>query len=220
MSLKFWWDPISQPSRSVKYALIKSTVDYEENEILVIKDTRSEDYKNNVNPFGKVPTIHDDDLKLYESATQLRYILDNFCEDESLLPRSDLKARAKVDFWLDWNNTMGRPSFCTLLLKLIFLPKVFKAPLPSEEETKDLYEKVYIALTFMNQSLEDQDYLAGGELSIGDVQVYNELYEAIIMCQLDLDKYTNVAAWVERVGKDQNIKNLDEQFLARLKNSE
>mmetsp|Transcript_15457 Transcript_15457/g.13495 ORF Transcript_15457/g.13495 Transcript_15457/m.13495 type:complete len:116 (-) Transcript_15457:50-397(-) len=115
---------------------------------------------------------------------------------------------------------MGRPSFCTLLLKLIFLPKVFKAPLPSEEETKDLYEKVYIALTFMNQSLEDQDYLAGGELSIGDVQVYNELYEAIIMCQLDLDKYTNVAAWVERVGKDQNIKNLDEQFLARLKNSE
>mmetsp|Transcript_7160 Transcript_7160/g.8064 ORF Transcript_7160/g.8064 Transcript_7160/m.8064 type:complete len:222 (+) Transcript_7160:1-666(+) len=216
MSLKFWWDPISQPSRTVKYALLRLGEEVDEKEVQIIKDTRTEEYKKEVNPAGKVPTLHFDDLKLYESATMLRFVLDHFQGEESLLPRSDLKARASVDYWLDWNNTTGRPAFVTALLKIKFLPKAFGAPEATEEEAKELMNNVYNALSHLETSLGDKSYLTGDNLSIGDVFVYNELYESKVVLEFDLEKYPKVAAWVGRIEEDEHIKTLNEGLLKRL----
>ena len=110
MTLKLWWNPFSQPSRAVKFVLNKLKIEHEVFEVAVVKDTRTVEFKANINPNGTVPTIHDGDLQIYESATAIRYLLDTYKGDEILLPRTDLKERAKVDYWLDWNNTTGRPA--------------------------------------------------------------------------------------------------------------
>ena len=217
MSLKLWWDPISQPSRTVKYALLRvGADDYEENQIKIIQDTRTDDYKKNVNPAGTVPVIHHDDLRLTESASELRYILDLYEGDETLLPRSDLKARSRVDYWLDWNGTTGRPAFTTALMKLKFLPKAFGAPEPTEEEAKELHDKVNSSLAHIESSLGSKKYLTGAHLSIGDVQVYNEIFESKTIVEFSLDDYPKVAAWVARIEEDEHIKSLNELFLQRL----
>ena len=74
-----------------------------------------------MNPNGTIPTLHHGDLKIYESSTALRYILDVFEGDEALLPRADLRARAKVDYWIDWNNTTGRPAIEKPLKEIVII---------------------------------------------------------------------------------------------------
>ena len=138
MSLKFWTDPISEPCRTVKYALLRLGVEHEEKFTAVFKDTRTDDFKKNVNPRGLVPTVHHDDVQLCESATAVRYLLDYYEGDEELLPRSCPKMRAKVDYWLDWNDTTARPALIPAVFKIKFGPAVMGAPEPSDEEKEIL----------------------------------------------------------------------------------
>ena len=73
MVLKFWCDPVSQPCRTILYILKRYQIEHQYNFIALFKDTRSENFKKNVNPKGTVPVIEHDGQKIYESATQARY---------------------------------------------------------------------------------------------------------------------------------------------------
>lgn len=61
-----------------------------------------------VNPQGLVPTIVDDGFVLSESAAILAYLADSRGL-ESWYP-SDLKVRAKVNYWLHWSHSGTRKS--------------------------------------------------------------------------------------------------------------
>eukprot|EP00344_Euplotes_crassus_P003489 CAMPEP_0196998326 /NCGR_PEP_ID=MMETSP1380-20130617/3746_1 /TAXON_ID=5936 /ORGANISM="Euplotes crassus, Strain CT5" /LENGTH=205 /DNA_ID=CAMNT_0042414863 /DNA_START=30 /DNA_END=648 /DNA_ORIENTATION=- len=202
--------------KSVKFVLNKLGVEHETVEIAVVKDTRTEDFKKNVNPNGTVPTVHHDDLQIYESSTAIRYLLDTFEGDETLLPRTDLKQRAKVDYWLDWNNTIGRPAIEKPLKEIGIKPKVFGFPDPSEEEKKELLENMHTALAYIESNLEGKSYLTGENLTVGDVQVYNEVFETKTVLSLTYEEYPNILAWLERVGEDEEIKALNEAMHKRL----
>ena len=216
MSLKFWTDPISQPCRTIYYILKKHNIDFEETELKVVKDTRTEEFKRDINPEGLVPVIEHDGEKLYESAVIARYLLDVFEGNETLLPRSDLLKRAKVDYWLDWNNTTGRPAFTTAFIKIVFVPKVFGGPEATEDQKKELMGKFYSALDHLEHFLKDRSYLAGDDFTIGDVQVYNEVYQSKVILELEFDKHPNVTAWMERVASDELVKELDQAFHKRV----
>ena len=73
MVLKFWCDPVSQPWRTIYYIIKKCKIEHQYFYIQLFKDTRSEEYKKNVNPKGTVPVIEHDGQKIFESATQARY---------------------------------------------------------------------------------------------------------------------------------------------------
>ena len=55
-----------------------------------------------INPRHCIPTIVDDDLALWESRAIQQYIVNQYAPESSLYP-SEAKARAKVDFWLNWD---------------------------------------------------------------------------------------------------------------------
>jgi glutathione S-transferase len=55
-----------------------------------------------LNPQHCVPTIVDDDLVLWESRAIMQYITNRYAKDSSLYP-TEAKARANVDFWLNWD---------------------------------------------------------------------------------------------------------------------
>ena len=55
-----------------------------------------------INPRHCIPTIVDDDLNLWESRAILQYIVNQYAADSTLYP-AEAKARAKVDFWLNWD---------------------------------------------------------------------------------------------------------------------
>ena len=216
MSVKYWGDPVSQPCRTIEFILRKLNIEHENNHTVLFKDTRSEEFKK-VNPRGKVPVIEHDGTKFFESASMARYLLDVFEGPETLLPRADLKARAEVDALLDWNATTARPGITNgALAKIVLGPTFFGAPKPTEEETKTVMDGLYAVLDEIEERTGKHQYLASDDLSIADVQVYNEYVLAHTMLKFDTEKYPNTVAWASRLAEDPIVKELDEAMNKRL----
>ena len=216
MSVKYWGDPVSQPCRTVEYILRKLGIEYENNFAELFKVTRTEEYKRDVNPRGHIPTLEHDGEKIFESATICRYLLDTFEGDENLLPRKDLKARAKVDALLDWNGTTVRPSLTGALKKIVLGPLLVGAPAPTEEERKEEMQKVHSVLDEIEAMTGKHHFLASDNMSIADVQIYNELILCKALIGFDLDKYPNTQKWTERIDEDTIIQDLNQEMNKRL----
>ncbi len=70
--------------------------------------TGDPDYRA-MNPNGTVPTLQDDDFTLWESNVILRYLCASKAPDSPFWP-TDLRQRANVDRWMDWQQTtLNRP---------------------------------------------------------------------------------------------------------------
>ena len=216
MSLKYWGDPVSQPSRTVEFVLRKLGLDYENNFIELFKATRTEEFKRDVNPRGLVPVLEHDGHKMFESATICRYLLDTFEGDEHLLPRKDLKARSDVDALLDWNGSTVRPNFTGPLRKLVLFPLVFGDPAPTEEERKEEMQKVHSVLDELEELTGKHQFLTGEHMSIADVHIFNELILCKTVIGFDLDKYPNTQKWADRVQEDPIVQALVEEMNKRI----
>eukprot|EP00343_Euplotes_focardii_P008022 CAMPEP_0205819592 /NCGR_PEP_ID=MMETSP0206-20130828/2035_1 /ASSEMBLY_ACC=CAM_ASM_000279 /TAXON_ID=36767 /ORGANISM="Euplotes focardii, Strain TN1" /LENGTH=222 /DNA_ID=CAMNT_0053113377 /DNA_START=22 /DNA_END=690 /DNA_ORIENTATION=- len=215
MSIKYWGDAASQPCRTIEYILRKHSIEYENNLVVLFKGTRTEDYKK-VNPKQFVPTVEHDGVKIFESNSQCRYLLDTFECNEDLLPRSDLKARAQVDSHLDWNGNTVRPALSGGLKVIVLKPTFFGAPQPTEEEKKEAMDGIFAIIDEIEARTGENDFLINDKMSIADVQVYNEVTLANTLLQFGFDKYPNTEKWVERMVADPIIKELDAEMGARL----
>jgi len=100
--LHIYGNVLSQPSRSV-YALIKmANIAHTTHEInMLTKEHKSEDYLK-INAKGAIPAIKDGDFCLSESAAILKYLATTRNVSETLYPK-DIKKRAHVDAFLEWN---------------------------------------------------------------------------------------------------------------------
>ena len=115
-----------------------------------------------LNPTGKVPTLVDGDVVIWESNTILRYLAGR--EQSPLLPQ-DLAKRTLVERWMDW------------LLASLNGPyvAVFKGSKQAPEERDASYaaaaNDVKTQLAFLNSQLSEQPWLAGDEFSLADIAV-------------------------------------------------
>ena len=71
--------------------------------------------------------------------------------------------RAKVDYWLDWNNTTCRPNCTPVFYMLVINPLFFNIPAPDEDKKKELMDKYHNAMKVVETAVSDQDYLTGKE---------------------------------------------------------
>ena len=215
MSIKYWGDPISQPCRTIEYILRKTGIDYENNLVLLFKETRGEDYKK-IHPKGMIPLIEHDGTKIFESNTQSRYLLDTFEGSEELLPRTDLKSRAKIDALLDWNGNTVRPALTGGLRVIVLNHKFLGGPEPSEEEIKEAMNGMNKIFDEIESLTGKNDFLSGDKMSIADVQTYNEVFLAQKILSLTWEKYPNLEKWAKRMVEDPIIKDLDGEMEKRL----
>ena len=228
MSVKYWGDPASQPCRTVHYILKKWGIDHEYIRVRLYVDNRTEEFKKTVHPKGIIPTIEHEGQKIFESATQSRYLLDAFECDENLLPRSDRKKRSQVESLLDWNNTTVRPNHCGSM-KRISQAKRLGLPDPiavcclenadiSEEEKKEITNKLYSVLDEIEQMTSSHDYLVDDNLSIADIQIYNEILDSKLLIGYDLSKHPNTVSWMDRIESDPVVQEINEEMRESMKN--
>jgi glutathione S-transferase len=118
-----------------------------------------------LNPNGLVPTIQDGDFVLWESNSIVRYLVDKYGKGR-LLP-STAEGRANAGRWMDWQLTTMNPAIVPLYWGLI----------RTAEQSRDR-AAIEKALEKTNQSWQilehhladtETDYLAGSELTIGDI---------------------------------------------------
>ena len=118
-----------------------------------------------MNPNGLVPVIEDDGFVLYESNAIVRYLAARR-GDGALWP-DDVRRRADVDRWMEWQGTAFTPAMWAAFWQLIRTPpesRDAKAVEASREKTEKL-------AGILDAHLAGREYLAGDAFSTADIVV-------------------------------------------------
>ncbi|MEG3439508.1 glutathione S-transferase family protein [Pannus brasiliensis CCIBt3594] len=126
-----------------------------------------------LNPFGKVPTIVDGDLSLWESGAILLYL----AEKHGQLP-AELDRRAIYTQWILFANST--------LSNGLFLEAT------RERETP-------LLLAPIDRILGEHSFIMGDEFTVVDVAIGSILAYAVLMAKLDYSPYPNLAAYLQRL---------------------
>ncbi len=190
MKLKLHHHPFSTFARRVRIALLEKNIEAELVEVdMAARAHRQEPYLS-LNPYGRVPTLVDDDLVLYESTAILEYLEARFPEP-SLMPR-DPKERALAAMHMKLCDLqLTRPGGLIIFSKR-FLPEA-SWRLDEMAKAKREVEKHFAIL---DRQLDGKTFLVGERYTLADV-CYVPFVEFTPL--FELTPPPNVAAWSARL---------------------
>ena len=144
------------------------------------------------NPTGLVPTIVDGNFSLYESNTIVRYLSARYGAG-SLWPE-DPAERALADKWMDYQLGTLFPAFREALIGLVRTAPENRDP----EKIAAAVRATAGLIPILDTHLEDNEYVAGSSLTMGDVALGSLVYRWF---ELDIDRpdLPALRAWYERL---------------------
>jgi len=203
MVLNVYCPRLSQPSRSLFIFCTVNKIPFTEKNVdLMVEENKSEAYLA-INPRGAVPAIIDGDFKLSECMTILKYLATKYKVADHWYP-AELKARARVDEYLDWHHTGIRKAGVNYFVSVVLTPLMTGGPADKAEVAGNL-EKFFKVLDVMDKTfLGDKKFLAGDEISIADLCAMSEIIQ-VAAAKVDVfAKNPNLKAWGDRVTKALN----------------
>jgi glutathione S-transferase len=152
----------------------------------------NEPFYRKMNPNGRVPTIADDGLVLWESNAIVRYLAAKHGAG-SLWP-NDLGQRADADRWMDWATTSVAPAITPVFWGLIRTPpeKRNMAAITADAD------KTAQAFEVLEQGLEGRDYVAGKSFTMGDIPLGTFVYRWYAL-EVKRPALKNVEAYYQRL---------------------
>jgi glutathione S-transferase len=145
-----------------------------------------------LNPNGKVPTLRDGDLVLWESHAIVRYLAAEYGAG-GLWP-VETRRRAVVDQWTDWTATTFQPAWIDLFWLLVRTP--------AERHDAAAINKALAATLgayrLLEQRLETTPFLAGERLSYADIVSGVSMYRWTTM-PVQRPDFPNLSAWHRRL---------------------
>lgn len=188
--IRLHYHPLSTYTRSVRIALIEKGIEHE----LVTVDMAARKHREPeylaINPYGRVPTLQEDDFLLYESNAILHYL--EATHPEPPLVPADPRGRALVDM---------HTRLCDIQMArqtgIIVFPKRF---LPRErwDEKAMAQAKVEIErhLGVLEQQLAGREYLVADRYTLAEVS-YTPFVQFLPL--MEIDPPARVATWVARM---------------------
>lgn len=145
-----------------------------------------------LHPIGAAPVIEDGDVKIAESMACLEYIV-NVHGDQKLTIKPGDKSYADYLYWLHFANGSLQPSLgrCMTLF--------FAGVDGDNNQVSRCENKVDQELQFMDQRLTDNTWLAGEQFTCADIMTVFSLTGMREFFQLDLSRYQNVLAYLQRI---------------------
>ena len=146
------------------------------------------------NPTGLVPTISDDGFTLWESNTIVRYL--SAKHGAGTLWPEDPADRALAEKWMDYQLGTVFPAFKGALLGLVRTPPEQRDPENIEASARAAAD----ALAVLDAHLEDNEYVAGASLTMGDIALGSLVYRWL---ELDIDRpdLPSLQAWHGRLAE-------------------
>jgi glutathione S-transferase len=140
-----------------------------------------------INPLGYVPLLElDDGTRLREGPVIVQYVADQV-PARNLIPAAGTLPRYRVQEWLNFAGSELHKSYSPL----------FNPAMP--EEGKQIYrDKLRSRYEWIDQQLQDRDYLTGERFCVADAYVYTVTRWAGAM-KLDLSAFPRVLAFQARV---------------------
>lgn len=179
--------PASRAARSL-WALEELGVEYESVPTHFIGDSKKPDYLA-INPNGRIPTLVDGDVTLFESMAINLYLAKKY--DGGLQPKT-LEDEARAVQWSFWGMTELEPPLMQLLLNRIMLPEEQR----DADAVRAAEEAIAQPLRVLDDVLSERPHLLGDSFSIADLNVASVLSLALFV-GFDLSSFSNAKRWFE-----------------------
>ncbi|KAL6260195.1 hypothetical protein P5V15_007730 [Pogonomyrmex californicus] len=203
MTLKLYFDMMSQPSRALYIFFKTCNISFEKKIVNLGKLEHHTPEFEKINPFKKVPAIDHDGFKLIESIAIMRYVSREFNVDDHWYP-SDSKARAKVDEFIEWQHLNTR-LHCGQYFMMKFLNPLLRGTSPKPEKIAELEKAMSDNIDLIeNIWLKDKLYLTGNTISVADIFGACELEQPGIAGYNPRNGRPRLTAWLERVAAETN----------------
>jgi glutathione S-transferase len=163
--LKLWGRVNSINVQKVLWALAELGVKYERVDAGLAFGVVNEPFYRKMNPNGRVPTIEDDGLVLWESNAIVRYLAAKHGAG-SLWP-DDPRVRADADRWMDWTATTLGPAMTPVFWGLVRTP-------PEKRDAAALAagaEQCAKLFSLFDGCLAGREFVAGKSFTMGDIPI-------------------------------------------------
>jgi glutathione S-transferase len=153
--------------------------------------TRNPEYLA-MNPTALIPTIRDEGFTLWESNTIVRYLAAKYGTD-SLWPK-DPAARALAEKWMDYQLGTVWVAFRAAFLGLVRTPPEERDPYQIQASLESTAQ----SLAILDAHLASEEYLAGANLTVGDIALGTTVYRWLNM-EIQRPEMPNLEAWHDRL---------------------
>lgn len=146
-----------------------------------------------MNPNSLVPTYQEDDFILWESNAILRYVASSHAPDLPMWP-ADLRARATIDRWMDWQQTVLNAPQSTVFQTLVRIP-------PAQRDMAAFaaaLEKAKKAWTMLDGMLARTPYIAGPAFTLADIASGVHVHRWFFF-DIEKPELPHLRAWYDRL---------------------
>lgn len=190
--MKLYYAPNTRAVR-IAWLLNELGLDYEiERFQLGDKAMRAPEYLA-VHPLGRVPTLQDGDVRIFESGAIVQYLLSRYGESR-MVPDASSADFPKYLQWLHYAEGMIMPPINSIVVETILLPPERR----NEENVMRAKKLLSRMLNALEPALENSDYLAG-EFSGADIMTGHATIVASTLGGADISHLPNVGAYVDRL---------------------
>lgn len=184
----------------IEWLLIELGAEFEKIELAYHTEMKSESYLK-INPFGKVPTLVDGEMIVYEMPAICAYLADKFF-DQGLAPALDDPKRGLYYRWLffaagPWDAANS--------------DRALKVEISDDQKMYIGYGNFQDTYTALIQGLEQaQPYLCGEQFTAADVFVGSMLFWQLKMAQIE--SHPAIEKYLDTVKSRKNLKNPQSLF--------
>jgi glutathione S-transferase len=159
-----------------------------------------------LHPFGRVPVLVHDGLKLYETQAILRY-LDRVLPQPALTP-ADVKRAARMDQAMninDWYLFHGVGN--VIIFQRVIAPQLLGLA-PNEDAIRAAMPKAHAVFDELANLLGEQSYFAGDTLSLADLLLAPavDFFTLIPEWTVLGAPHANLVAWMKRMQERPSLK--------------
>ncbi|CAH1709208.1 unnamed protein product [Aphis gossypii] len=198
VKLKFYYDFLSQPSRTLYIFMKKTEIPFEPKPLNLRQGQHLTEEIESLNPFKKVPFIEDKGTVLIESVAILRYLCRTYNVADHWYPQ-DIKKQALVDQYLEWQHHNTR-AHCTEYFRHKALWPLKTGQAANVENVEKLEKKMIENLNLLeNIWLKDKPFLCGDEITISDLVAACEVEQPRIAGFDPLVDRPKLTKWITKV---------------------
>ena len=141
-------------------------IDYEIQNVDFSKEFRFSEQWLKINPLGKLPSLRDGDILLFESCAMIQYILDKYGGGK-LQPSPSTTSYAYFLQWLWFSEaTFARP-----IGEIVNHRREFPDEQEIPEVVQEMQSRIYKCLDALNEALEGKDFILGKDFTAADISL-------------------------------------------------
>nr|CAH7714310.1 unnamed protein product [Callosobruchus chinensis] len=206
MTLKYFFDPLSQPSRAVYIFLKIANIPFEPCPVkIIVGEHKTEEFREKYSKFQRLPFIHHNGFRLNESVAIIRYLSKLYNIPGNWYP-SNSEAQAKVDEYLEWHH-LGLRYHCYTHIWTSFGTPMMTGRPPLEKAVQRTRKNLSKALKDFERLFlsENKKYIVGDQISFADVQAACEIDQLkMVHYEVQEEDFPKIKIWIENVRRECN----------------